>query len=381
MLPSQASSACFPCSGAGPAFRLSLACCRCNLVTERRWNAVQQLTGLPANVLIALADFPGTPLCGACVPAVLPASQRLPGPQSPQLGAQRMFVQMPQLTHKLQLHALKGGMGKIKLFPTTEYSSKQPSDPVVPLVPCTGIFLGPSKSGKTVALISLILEQYRGVFERIYIFSPSVNIDDGWIPVKKYIEEDLGVNTEREQTYWDEWDEAALRRIIQQQRKITEASKKLEMKKLYQVLVVIDDFADTPQLHKPHGALDTLFIRGRHMQISTWVSSQKLRLISAAVRVNMQFLCCWRLRNQHELDAVIEELSALLWKEQLYRLYEQATREPYSFLFVYYLKPKNEMFYKRFEERFALEKDSDGGSAQLPGPEAVRQLHADQREV
>ena len=138
----------------------------------------------------------------------------------------------------------------------------------------------------------------------------------------------------------------------------------MEMKKLYQALVVIDDFADTPQLHKPHGALDTLFIRGRHMQISTWVSSQKLRLISAAVRVNMQFLCCWRLP-----------------KEQLYRLCEQATREPYSFLFVYYLKPRNEMFYKRFEERFALEKDADGSGAQLPGPEAVCQLRADQREV
>ena len=110
-------------------------------------------------------------------------------------------------------------MGKIKLFPTPEYTSKQASDPVVPLVPCTGIFLGPSKSGKTVALI---LEQYKGVFERIYVFSPSVNIDDGWIPVKKYIEQDLGVNTEREQAYWDEWDESALRRIIQQQRKITE---------------------------------------------------------------------------------------------------------------------------------------------------------------
>ena len=166
-------------------------------------------------------------------------------------------------------------MGKIKLFPTPEYSSKQPSDPVVPLVPCTGIFLGPSKSGKTVTLISLILEQYRGVFERIYIFSPSIDIDDGWIPVKKYIEQDLGVNTEREQAYWDEWDEAALRRIIQQQRKITEASKKLEMKKLYQVLIICDDLADVPQLHRPNGALDTLFIRGRHMQISTWVSSQK----------------------------------------------------------------------------------------------------------
>ena len=125
------------------------------------------------------------------------------------------------------------------------------------------------------------------------------------------------------------------------------------MKKLYQVLIICDDFADSPQLHKPHGALDTLFIRGRHLQISTWVSSQKLRLISAAVRVNQQFLCCWRLRNQHELEAVIEELSALLPKDKLH-------------------KPKNQMFHLRFEERFALEREVDGSGAQLPGPEAVR---------
>ena len=78
---------------------------------------------------------------------------------------------------------------------------------------------------------------YRGVFEKIYIFSPSINIDDSWIPVKKYIEEDLGVNTERERAYYDEWDDAALRDIIQ-------TSKKLEMKKLYQVLIICDDFAE-----------------------------------------------------------------------------------------------------------------------------------------
>ena len=194
-----------------------------------------------------------------------------------------------------------------------------------------------------------------------------MNIDDGWIPVKKYIEQDLGVNTEKEQAYWEDWDEPALRGIIQRQRKITETSKKLEMKKLYQVLIILDDLADMPQLHKANGALDTLFIRGRHMQISTWVSSQKLRLISAAVRVNQQFLCCWRLRNQHELDAVIEELSALLPKDKLHRIYEQATRDPYSFLFVRYLKPKNETFYLRFEERFALEKEADGSGARFLG--------------
>ena len=29
------------------------------------------------------------------------------------------------------------------------------------------------------------------------------------------------------------------------------------------------------------------------------------------------------------------------------------------------------MFYKRFEERFALEKDADGSGAQLPGPHSL----------
>ena len=65
------------------------------------------------------------------------------------------------------------------------------------------------------------------------------------------------MNTERERAYYDEWDKAALRDIIQRQRKIAETSKKLEMKKLYQALRICDDFADSPQLHKPHGALDS----------------------------------------------------------------------------------------------------------------------------
>ena len=69
-------------------------------------------------------------------------------------------------------------------------------DSADPRAPCTGILLGPSKSGKTVALISAILEQYRtadgsSVFERIYIFSPSIEIDDGWRPVKENTEREL----------------------------------------------------------------------------------------------------------------------------------------------------------------------------------------------
>ena len=216
-------------------------------------------------------------------------------------------------------------MGKVKLFPTPEYTSKQPRDSVVPRV-------------------------------------------HGWRPVKEFIEKDMGVNTEREQVYFDKWDEGALRTIIQQQKKVTRTSKQLGLKRLYQVLIICDDFADQPELHRRtgDGALDTLFIRGRHMQISTWVSSQKLRLIRAAVRVNMQFICIWRLRNQLELEAVLEELSALLPKQELLQMYQEAMREPYSFWFIHYLKDKANMFYKRWEERFVLDGAAEPAEAAEP---------------
>ena len=167
-------------------------------------------------------------------------------------------------------------MGKVKLFPSQTYDVKQPPDQVVCRTPSNGILCAPSASGKTVLLVSMILQQYRGCFERVYILSPSIDMDPQWEPVKKYIREDLGVNTDREQCWWDEWDEGALRNILAQQKKITQQSKQLGMKKLYQVLIVLDDMADSPHVHKKtgDGILDTLFIRGRHYCCNTWVSTQ-----------------------------------------------------------------------------------------------------------
>eukprot|EP00439_Symbiodinium_sp_Y106_P055711 s5639_g7.t1 len=247
-------------------------------------------------------------------------------------------------------------MGKVKLFPSQTYDVKQPRDQVVCRTPSNGILCAPSASGKTVLLVSMILEQYRGCFERVYIMSPSIDMDPQWEPVKKYIREDLGVNTDREPCWFDDWDEGALRQILAQQKKITQQSKQLGMKKLYQVLIVIDDHADNPAVHRKtgDGILDTLFIRGRHYCISTWVSTQKLRL--------MQQRCA---RQHHEL-------SAMLPKDVLYGMYEEATREKYSFWYVNMRAPKEDMFWVRFDRKFLVNGDDpepSGGEAagQRPG--------------
>eukprot|EP00439_Symbiodinium_sp_Y106_P001021 s15814_g1.t1 len=259
-------------------------------------------------------------------------------------------------------------MGKVKLFPSQTFDVKQPRDPVVCRTPSNGILCAPSASGKT-------------VLERVYILSPSIDMDPQWEPVKEYIRKDLGVNTDREQCWWDDWDEAALRQILAQQKKITQQSKQLGMKKLYQVLIVIDDHADNPAVHRKtgDGILDTLFIRGRHYCISTWVSTQKLRLMSSAVRVNTMWYCVFRLRNQLELDALVEELSAMLPKDVLYGMYEEATREKYSFWYAtrekysfWYVNlraPKEDMFWVRFDRKFLVNDGDDpvAGGGEAPG--------------
>ena len=48
-----------------------------------------------------------------------------------------------------------------------------------------GILLAPSNSGKTYLLIKMILEYYKNCFERIYIFSQSINLDNQWEIIKK----------------------------------------------------------------------------------------------------------------------------------------------------------------------------------------------------
>ena len=92
-------------------------------------------------------------LCQSCAGRRIALRQSCDGrriaPVNPVLGA-GLFPVSPGFPASNFGSNAKGRMGKIKLFPTTECTSKQASDPVVPLVPCT----------------CLILEQYRGVFKK-----------------------------------------------------------------------------------------------------------------------------------------------------------------------------------------------------------------------
>lgn len=207
--------------------------------------------------------------------------------------------------------------------------------------------------GKTTTLIAMLLGPYRTIFDQVHVFSPSVDIDSAWVPVKEFAQHLEG------SSFHSEWDETALRHIMDEQRnKIKQLKDAKTRKPLPQVLTIIDDFADRWDImHSASNILTTLFIRGRHFGSSCWVSSQKLTAISQVARVNFRFLLVWRLRNLKEIQSLLEELSALYPIQVLHEMYQTAiTDEDHSFWYINLVaKKKEDMFFIRFDHKMLLE--------------------------
>jgi GTPase SAR1 family protein len=236
------------------------------------------------------------------------------------------------------------------------YESKQSKYSMVASLPMRSVLLGPSGSGKTVLLVSMILDLYRDCFARIYIWSPSVFVDHSWEPVKKYIEKDLKINTDKEKIYFDDYRHEDLEKVIDTQYKLVDHMKKQEYNKLYNILIVIDDFADNPSFTRHSKLLHSLYTRGRHLMISTITSTQVFNALSPIIRKNITQLYVYKLRNYKDLEAVLEELSALADKKVLLEMYQMATHEPYSFWYINLIAKKlSDMFYIKFNQIMLIE--------------------------
>ena len=247
-------------------------------------------------------------------------------------------------------------MPVLKRPPEKHWTWRKPSAPFPQTPGANGCFLAPSGGGKTTTLVSLLIGPYSRVFDAVHVFSPSVDIDSAWDPVREFAK---GL---RESSFHNEWDEPALLDILAKQKGVVKEKKVVKSTKpIPQALIIIDDFADRYDVMKSAGnVLTTLFIRGRHFGCSCWISSQKLTAISTVARVNFRFLCVWRLRNQKEIVALLEELSAIYPIPTLHQMYEAAVSdEPHSWWFIDLVaKEKTRMFHIRFEHRQIVEEVS-----------------------
>jgi hypothetical protein len=247
---------------------------------------------------------------------------------------------------------------KIAPIKTKEYEVKQSRYKMVSKLPTRSILLSPSGGGKTILIQNMIIDIYKNCFNRVYIFSPSIEVDfQSWAPVKDHIKNDLKLNeTEEEQFYFSEYDEETLSNIINTQRKIIEYQKQNNITKLYQILIVIDDFADSAEFSRRSKLLHSLFTRGRHSQISTIVATQKFTALHPIIRVNASELYVFKLRNRQDLDTFVDEVSAIADKNTILDLYKIATEEAFSFLYVKLTsKHKDDIFMIRYDKKLTYD--------------------------
>jgi hypothetical protein len=109
---------------------------------------------------------------------------------------------------------------KIQVHDKSAWECKQSRHGHLPKLPSRGIFLAPSQQFKSCCLADLILRHFRGCFERIFVFSPSVDIDSVWDAVKEYVRVHMGV-PDSEKCFFHEFDHDALNKIVADQHKLT----------------------------------------------------------------------------------------------------------------------------------------------------------------
>jgi hypothetical protein len=233
---------------------------------------------------------------------------------------------------------------------------KQSKTNILPRLSSRICVAGPSGVGKGVLVMQLLTnpEFYRGCFERIYYFSQSAKVDSNLLGLKAYCEKELG---QTEECLFSEFDEGFLRDLLNRQLKITQHLKQRAAnggpKKAMGVAVVIDDFIDMPSVvRKANGVLSSIAIRGRHANVTCFYMTQKYRALGTELRTNFNALMFFRQRSRFDLEAFLEENSAIIPREQLYQMYVKATSRDHGFLFCDLMQSDpNKMFYASFNAR------------------------------
>ena len=168
---------------------------------------------------------------------------------------------------------------------------------------------------------------------------------------KKYIKAEIKPDP-AEKIFFNTYDPEALREIINTQHQVVEYMKKEKYNFLYQILIVVDDFADDPAFTRNSSLLHQLYMRGRHQMISTITATQVYRAISPVVRKTSRIYVYsdWE-TNLIWMRSLKKPALYLIKQHYILKFYKATMAEPYSFLYVKLTaKTRSDMFYESFSE-------------------------------
>jgi hypothetical protein len=156
-------------------------------------------------------------------------------------------------------------------------------------IPLAMLMVGKRRSGKTKLLTEMLNTKYfKKKFDRIYLFSPTVQLDSTWGDVRN-----------KNVIFYDEYYDDTIEAIMKLQSAIPENERKHQM-------IILDDFAEKLKGKRGH-ALEKLATKGRHFKLSFIFTTQKYNLAPTVIRNNIDEVIFFRVSNNMELKTIEEE--------------------------------------------------------------------------
>ena len=213
----------------------------------------------------------------------------------------------------------------IKPIITMDSSYEEPPNDILLKPPFSLLFIGRPGSGKSSTVINL-LQWYKGYFDQIFIISPTIKIDSSWITAMENDMIDID-----EHNIMTSYNEAAFKKIFN---KIKKKNKGIEdyNKKLKCLFIFDDIVGDLPR--KQRTIMNTFSRNHRHFGVSHITLSQEYKACPPVMRKNSFGVCLYDSDNLLERQAIVEELAGKIGKGRFERMWNEATKERFNFLFV-----------------------------------------------
>jgi len=218
-------------------------------------------------------------------------------------------------------------------------SQKDTAGGPLPLKPCNMGMFARKGGGKSNLILNLLMKKespWYKHFDLIFLVSPTAMNDDKMKPLI----DDIG------DQYYDELSNDVLMDIVARTEAFTELHNKKKKKGKPHYCIVFDDCIHVLK-SKQANLITKLATQNRHMNITNIYLLQKYNTyMPTLIRSNLDCIVFFRTENQAELDSFVKEIGTD--EDKLLQLYEYATADPYSFLYInMYSTPMR--FYKRFD--------------------------------
>lgn len=258
-------------------------------------------------------------------------------------------INVEKLNFNIEEEEMEEEKQKIKIYDLTvkpiisnDDSFNEAPNEYLPKIPFSMLLIARPGSGKTNTVIRL-LGWYNGYFDKIFIISPTVNIDSSW--VSAFEEGILDKDKFEFQTFYDE---DTFNKILKKIKKKNNSTK--EMSKKYKTLFIFDDIVGDMS-RKQKTVINNFARNHRHYGISHITLSQEWTAVPPVMRKNTYNILLWDSDNQLERERIIEHLSGKIGKYRFARMWQDCVKQRFQFLMVRQFESNiNKKYTKNFGE-------------------------------